>query len=158
MLIACRALREIAAEGFVDMKEQALPRIAGRFDVRVLNRSRPSGLPLRTLDDYVTALRYHHRRLRDDGVRETEVADPLAENLAPAFALVEPGAEVDASARLHDAIVLSGGVVEAGAVLVRSVVCPGGVVRRERSIINQFVTTPAAGKLSIARRRKERVA
>lgn len=161
MLVACRAVREIAAEGFVDMKEQALPRIARRFDVRVLNRPRPSGLPLRTLDDYVSALRYHHHRFHDDyasGGSEVDVTDPLAENFSAAFALVEPGGEVDPTARLHDAVVLSGGIVEAGAVLVRSVVCPGGVVRRERSTVDQFVTDPAAGKLSIGRRRKDRVA
>jgi len=151
-------LREIAAEGFVDMKEQALPRIATRFDVRVLNRPRPSGLPLRTLEDYVTALRCHHRRSGEDGASEAIVTDPLAENLSAAFALVEPGAKVDSTARLHDAVVLAGAVVEPGAVLVRSVVCPGGVVRRDRSAVDQFVTTPAAGKLSIGRQRKERVA
>lgn len=159
MLIACRALREIAAEGFIDMKEQALPRIASRFDVRVLNRLRPSGLPLRTLEDYITALRFHHRRFRDNhDVAETDMTDPLAENLSPAFALVEPGAEVNSTARLHDAVVLSGGIVESDAVLVRSVVCPGGVVRRERSTVDQFVVAPAAGKLSLGRWRKERVA
>jgi N-acetylglucosaminyldiphosphoundecaprenol N-acetyl-beta-D-mannosaminyltransferase len=161
MLVACRALREIASEGFVDMKEQALPRIASRFDVRVLSRPRPSGLPLRTLEDYVSALRYHHRRFRGgQGSQplEGETTDPLAENLSPAFALVESGAELDPTARLHDAVVLSGGIVEAGAVLVRSVVCAGGVVRREKSTVDQFVTAPAAGKLSIGRRRKDRVA
>ena len=89
---------------------------------------------------------------------DTDVTDPLAENLSPAFALVEPGAEVDPTARLHDAVVLSGGAVEADAVLVRSIVCAGGVVRRERSMVDQFVTAPAAGKLSIDWRRKKRVA
>jgi hypothetical protein len=135
MLVTCKALRLIADSGFVDMKEQALPRIAREFDVRVLKRRRPTGLPVRTLEDYIQGLRYHHRRR----LGKTGATDPLAEDWDPAFALVEPGAEVDPAARVHDSVVLAGATVEAGAVLVRSVVCPGGVVRRDRHAVDRFV-------------------
>ena len=69
------------------MKEQALPQIADRFDVRVLERRRPSGVPIRTLEDYIQALRYHHRRKAGKRVS----IDPLSEDWNPTFALVEPG-------------------------------------------------------------------
>src|SRR5207244_5814233 len=62
MLLACKTLRLIAEAGYVDMKEQALPQIAAQFDVRVLSRRRPTGFSIRTLEDYIHALRFHHRR------------------------------------------------------------------------------------------------
>jgi hypothetical protein len=143
MLVTCKALRLIPSTGFVDMKEQVLPVIASRFDVRVMRRRRPTGLPVRSLEDYVQALRFHHRRRADRPVS----SDPLAEDFAPAFSLVETGAQVDDAARVHDSVVLSGGVVEPGAVLVRCLVCPGAVVRRDRTVVDQFVTAaPTNGR------------
>lgn len=142
MLVACKTLRRIADAGYVDMKEQALPQIAMEYEVRVVRRRRPTGLPIRTLEDFVQALRLHHRRRQG----KPFVADPLAEDWNPAFALIEPGAKVDATARVHDSVVLSGGLVEPGAVLVRSIVCPGGVLRRDTTAVDQFVSPdPRAG-------------
>jgi hypothetical protein len=143
MLVTCKALRPIPATGFVDMKEQVLPLIASRYDVRVMRRRRPTGLPVRTLEDYVQALRLHHRRRAGKPVS----SDPLAEDFAPAFSLVEPGALVDPTARVHDSVVLAGGAVEAGAVLVRCLICPGAIVRRDRTAVDQFVTAaPTNGR------------
>src|SRR5687767_16000899 len=69
----------------------------------------------------------------------------MAEDWSPLFSLVEAGATVDPSARIHDSVVLEGGVVEAGAVLVRSVVCPGGVLRRDRTAMETMVTAEDSG-------------
>ena len=88
MLITCKTLRLIPQTGFVDMKEQALPLIASRFDVRVMRRRRPTGLPIRSLADYVHALRYHHRRQSG----KVGLIDPLAEDWSPTFSIVENGA------------------------------------------------------------------
>jgi hypothetical protein len=137
MLVACKTLRSIADTGYVDMKEQALPQIALNYDVRVVRRRRPTGLPIRTLEDYVQALRLHHRRRQG----KPFVVDPLAEDWSAAYALVEQGATVDPSARIHDSIVLAGGLVEPGAVLVRSIVCAGEVVRRDKTVVDQLVCT-----------------
>jgi ADP-glucose pyrophosphorylase len=90
---------------------------------------------VRGLSDYVETLRELHRRGPDD----QDLADPLAENWKPTFALSESGANVDPTARVHDSVVLSGGVVEAGAVVVRSLVCDGGVVGKERQVVDQLV-------------------
>jgi N-acetylglucosaminyldiphosphoundecaprenol N-acetyl-beta-D-mannosaminyltransferase len=142
MLVACKTLRHVSEAGYVDMKEQALPEIARRFDVRVLERRRPSGLPIRTLEDYVQALRYHHRRKAG----KRAAVDPLAEDWNPTFSLIEPGAQVDPTSRIHDSVVLKDAVVEAGAVLVRSVVCPGGVLRRDKTAVETFVTRASEGR------------
>lgn len=135
MLASCKTLRLIPETGFVDLKEQALAQIAKTYDVTVLHCRRPTGLPVRTMPDYVGAMRaYHHRQA---GTRQS--SDPLSEDWMPAFAIVEGGAVVDPRAHVHDAIVLKGAVVEAGAVVVRSIICPGGVVKKDRHAVDQMV-------------------
>ncbi len=122
--------------GFVDLKEQALPAMATRHCVRVVRRGQPSGLPMRTLTDYIAALRYYHRRRA--GSLDT---DPLAEVWLPSFSVVEPGAKVGGPVRpaVHDSVVLAGGRLERGAVVVHCVVCPDGVVPHGRMIENQII-------------------
>ena len=145
MLLRCGALRKINAVGYVDMKEQALPRIADAGDVRVVRSRRATGLPIRDHVGYVAALAGYHRHLARRGGRGRGGAGPhplgvpLAEDFSRHFALIEPGGEVDASAYLHDSVVLAGGRVEAGSAAVRSVVCPGGVVRRDARAVDRAV-------------------
>lgn len=135
MLVSCKTLRLIPTTGYVDMKEQALPAIAARYGVSVMHRRRPTGLAVRTLTDYISALRHYHRRRQG----KPALSDPLAEDWRPAFALVEEGATVDPRAHVHDSVVLKGGVVEGGAVVVRSIICPGGAVRKDRSAVDQYI-------------------
>jgi N-acetylglucosaminyldiphosphoundecaprenol N-acetyl-beta-D-mannosaminyltransferase len=137
MLLTCKTLRRVASTGFVDMKEQALPTIAASgFKVTVVHRRRSTGMPVRSLSDYILALRHYHRRR----LGSAPAHDPFAEDWRPTFAIVEDGATVEETARVHDAVVLRGGRVEAGSVLVRSVVCADGILRRNRTAVDQFVT------------------
>jgi hypothetical protein len=129
MLVRCGVLSRVAEAGFVDMKEQGLPTIAKHHRVEVVNLNRPSGMPIRSTADYVSALRRHHRRVAGTaGGAAEESANPWAEDWAPTFSIVEEGALIGAGARVHDSVVLKGARVETGAVVVRSVVCPGAVV------------------------------
>ncbi|HEX4796933.1 MAG TPA: WecB/TagA/CpsF family glycosyltransferase [Humisphaera sp.] len=135
MLLTCKVLRMLPVEGFFDMKEQGLPLIASKYDVRAIRRRRPTGLPIRNLEGYIQGLHYYHRR------RSGAVAtiDPLAEDWGPSFSLIEPGASVADTARVHDSVVLAGARVEAGAVLVRALIGPGAVVRRDQTAVDQIV-------------------
>jgi hypothetical protein len=99
--------------------------------VRVVQCRRPTGLPIRLLSDYVAALRALHQPVRGAST------DPWAEDWKSTFAIVEPGATVSSSARIHDSVVLAGGIVEAGAVVVRSVVA--GTVRKDRKAVDRCV-------------------
>ncbi|MFA9478196.1 hypothetical protein ACERK3_07790 [Phycisphaerales bacterium AB-hyl4] len=135
MLIRCDVLKRLPAVGFIDLKEQALPGIAREHDVRVLHRDRPTGLPVRTLANYITALQTLYRSAKN----ADEAASPFVEDWQSTFALIEPGAEVGDSARIHDSIVLDGGRVGDGAVLVRGVVGPGGVVAANRTMVDCVV-------------------
>ena len=142
-LLSCKTVRQIGHNGYHDMKEQALPRIAAEFDVRAVRRRRPTGLPIRALEDYVQALRLYHRRKKGKAL----VTDPLSEDWAPSFSLIEPGATVHPSARVHDSVVLAGSTVEAGAVVVRSLVCGESTVTAERTVVDQYVTAAPRGHL-----------
>lgn len=136
LLVRCMSLRELPANGFVDMKEQALPAIAKRHRVTVVHCEEPAAVPVRSLADYIDALRRNHR----GAAGKAAAADPFAEDWDSSFGIAEDGALVDPSARLHDSVVLRGGRVEADAVLVHSIVCPGGVVRRGQTIVDDLVT------------------
>jgi mannose-1-phosphate guanylyltransferase len=142
LLLRCGALRVVPPEGFIDMKEQALPAIAAHHRVAVLEMNTPSALPIRFLSDYIRALRWHHHR----SLGCTDENNPYAEDWEPAFAIAEDGALVHPQARLHDSVVLAGGRVEANAVVAHSIVCPGGVVRRGQMCIDTLLASGSNGR------------
>jgi hypothetical protein len=129
MLLRCGCLREVPAEGFCDLKEQALPRIAKTRRVAVVHRRHATGSPIRTTRQYLAALRQLAKGARGGA----------AESGQALFSLVEPGAQVGVSAHLHESVALRGSRVEDGALLVRSIACAGAVVRRGETVIDQVV-------------------
>jgi N-acetylglucosaminyldiphosphoundecaprenol N-acetyl-beta-D-mannosaminyltransferase len=135
MLVRCGALRKIAAGGYVDLKEQALPQIAKEHKVTHLYQTRPSGLPVRNLEEYIGALQKRHRL----SLGTPPPASPFAEDRRPTFAIVEQGARIEKGARVLDSVVLKGAVVEEGALVVRSIVCPGGALSGGESAIDGLV-------------------
>ena len=135
MLLACKTVRSISDVGFIDLKEQALPSIAKLHDVRVVHCRQPTGLPLFSLNDYISALQQFHRRRSSRRAR----TNPLGEEFGRHFAIVEEGADVSPDAYLHDAVVLRGAKVEAGAAAIRSLVLPRAVLRRGQHVSDQLV-------------------
>lgn len=122
--------------GFLDFKEQFLPRLAAAgHDVRVVGREHASGLPVRTLDGYLGGLLAYYRLKAG----RPAAGDPFAEDWSPTYAIVEPGAHVDPAATVHDSVVLAGGRLERGAVAVRSVIGPEGFVRAGQTIAGQII-------------------
>lgn len=120
-LIRCGTLVGLPARGFVDLKEQALPNLAAQFKIRVLRDSAAAPVAIRSLASY-------HAALRAYAASQAGVDAVPAEDWMCTFTVTEDGATVDASAKLHDTIVLSGGRVGARANVVRSLVGPGGTV------------------------------
>jgi hypothetical protein len=150
MLVRTGALRNIPRVGFIDLKEQALPRIAATSGVRVVESPERASPPLRDIRTYLDALRSWHRSGSLLGV---SAVNPFEERWTPAFSIVEDGAEVAPSARLHDSVVLAGGVVGPGCEVVRSVVGPGGVVRRKDRVLEQLVVGASDGAPEVRRDR-----
>lgn len=136
MLVRVCAIRRVRVLGFMDFKEQVLPKLAEEYDVRVLTRPKATGLPVRTLDAYITALTAHHRRLA--GKRPFGEGDG-SEQWFSTFSIQEDGATVAASARVHDSVILHGARVGTDAVIVRSVVSGTGVVKAGQLAADRIV-------------------
>jgi hypothetical protein len=135
-LMRCGCLRGIATNGFVDLKEQAMPGIARNHSVRVVFGESVTH-SIRRWNEYLVALR--HRNL----VAGESDGWAYQEQWQPRFKVIEEDAMVDQTAGVHDSVVLAGGRVEAKAVIVRSLVAPGGVVERGTTVVDRLVT--AAG-------------
>lgn len=141
LLVRCGALRQLPEAGFIDMKEQALPAIAASHPVAVVQRQNATAMPVRSLPQYIQALRRYHRQIAG---KMHESA--FEEDWETAFSIVEDGAVIDSTARLHDSVVLQGGIVESGGVVVHGVVCPGGVVRQGRMVVDELVAPANGGR------------
>jgi hypothetical protein len=135
ILISCRALKGIPDRGFLDFKEQALPELAKRFDVRVVPREESAAAGVKSRREYLTALWMSHRTAEG----RSRLPDPFHEDWAGTFGIVERGASADPAARIHDSVVLAGARVGAGATLVRSVVCRGAFVRPGAVVCDSIV-------------------
>ena len=124
------------------MKEQALPLIASKYDVRVMHRRRPTGLPVRSIARLRPGAAVPPPPQKRPARRHRSAGRGLEPDVLRSS---KPGAIGRPSARVHDSVVLRGARVEAGAVLVRSVVCPGAVVARDRTAVDRLVAATAGG-------------
>jgi hypothetical protein len=136
-LLSCRTLRDIPSVGFVDFKEQALPRMAASFDIRVVPWSRAGLHSVRTSKDYLAGLRQVHAL--EQASRPGSSLGRTHEPWRPIFSIVEPEARVASGVDLLDSVVLRGGQVEEGAVVVRSIVAEGGLVRTGQLVQDRIV-------------------
>lgn len=140
MLMRCAVTELIAEVGFVDLKEQALPRIAQRFDVEISRLEQPAAFPIRTLADYIHALRVESLSSRDGDAHH----DPYEESWRTSFAIIEEGARVSPRAHCHDSVVLAGAEIGPEAVVVNSLIGPAGRVPARRRVIGEVVGRTAA--------------
>ena len=135
MLIRCGPLGQVQPVGFVDFKEQALPELAKHHRIRVLHRSQPAVAPVLTSADYLAAIRQYRQR-------HELLPDPAERG----FRIVEPTAQIDGQALLHDSVVLLGARVGAGAVLIRSIVCENAKVAAGLVAIDRVIPCYAAAQ------------
>ena len=135
MLFTAASLRGVPRVGYQDFKEQALPKIAEAYAVRVVELDEHVAAPVRTLSGYIEALRIWHR------VRAGQPEHgPFDEDWRSTFSVVESGAAAGEGVMVHDAVVLSGAVLEPGAVLVRSVACDGARLGRGKRATDALVS------------------
>ena len=153
MLIRCETLRDISPNGYVDLKEQALPNIARRFKVVPVDQARPTCLSLRTHRDYLAALRWWHvqRSFQSTGDIRVPAETKVAHHVSR-FSIVEHGAIVDPTACLQDCVVLRGARIGAGAVAVRSVMCAGSVLSEDETAVDQLVSPRSPAETARAQR------
>lgn len=137
MLVCCAALSTISEVGFVDLREQALPQIAMTHSVRIVPVPYDALLPTRTREDYLRALRV--QAAIDKGLDVAALDDPYAESWETSFAVIEDGASVHPSARIHDSVILAGARVGRDAVVAYSVIGPGGVVPPRGTLVHEVL-------------------
>lgn len=132
MLLRCAALRQIKALGFVDFKEQALPAIAAQHSTRVVRWPQCVTGSARNRELYLQTLRqYYLSRTPPTLARELSL-----EPWRSAFSVVEPLAQVDPEAIIHDSVVLAGARVEARAMVVRSVIGPTVRIHKHQQVVD----------------------
>jgi len=122
ILLRTGCLDAVPDVGYTDLKEQALPEIAEEEWVSAVVAGGKFLEPIRDRATYLAAVHAFH-------VGPEALDDPFRENWQSTFSLVEEGAEVAATARVRDSVVLRGGTVGENSVAARSVVCPGRTVR-----------------------------
>lgn len=143
MVVRCGALRELPAVGFIDLKEQGLPLMAKRHDIRIACRPRAAKVAIRTPSDYIEAVAAYQHTRESDASTTADADAPrgaFAERWRRRFSLIEHGALVARDALLHDAVVLRNATVEEGAVVAQSIVCGGAVIRRHERVLRQAVS------------------
>ncbi|QQE12529.1 hypothetical protein JD969_03395 [Planctomycetota bacterium] len=136
MLIRSGILKTIGKVGYVDIKEQALPQISKKHDVRVHRSNTVQTFQVRTLDSYLNAIKEFHvfNHLVDH--REQTLEDWQA-----TFSIVDTKAKMHPTAIVHDSVVLEGSVIEENAVIVRSVIAPNGYVASNQSIVDTVISS-----------------
>jgi glycosyltransferase involved in cell wall biosynthesis len=116
-LVRCGVLDLVPAAGFVDLKEQWLPRaVDAGLSVRVHDLPGPGALPLRTRRQF------------------------LAAAAASGSRVVCRGGLIGPDASVLDSIVMPGAVVGPMAIVMRSLLCPGSRVRAGANIVDAVVS------------------
>jgi len=120
-LLRRSALDSVSDQGFVDLKEQLLPRLAASGHPVLVHAMPGRGvLPLRTLPDYLEAVRQ-------------------SRGAGSGWSLIDARAVVDTSALVYESVVMAGAMVGAGAVVARSIVLAGGVVGPDAEVVDAVV-------------------
>ncbi|MBL4698063.1 MAG: hypothetical protein JKX70_04435 [Phycisphaerales bacterium] len=136
-LIRCGVLRSVNSIGYVDLKEQALDEWKQNHKVCVVERPRAYAHPTRSLVEYLGAIRADVVGVRSGSTIDQ---DPYREDWESTFSIIEPRAQVNEAALLHDSIALQNSSVGKGAVVVRSVICPGATVSPGARVHDMVVT------------------
>lgn len=134
--IRAGVLADSPAVGYVDFKEQLLPKLAADHDVRVSRLEESAVVSIRTMKDYLAALRLYYR-----GQAEMHLSARLGrwdDPWQPVYGIVEYGANVAGSVDLFDSVVLAGARVEDRAILIRSVICPGAVISAKETVRDEL--------------------
>lgn len=141
-LIRARALMLAPARGFMDLKEQLLPRILRQgMDVQVTRLGRARSLPLGTRLQFLDAARA--AAASNEAHRGEEDSIYWRRRPAP-WRVVCEGATVDEQAVVLDSIVMPGATVAPGAIVARSILCPGARAEPGENIIDRIVAGPAS--------------
>lgn len=149
-LLKVSALELVPDTGFMDVKEQWLPRCA-ESGLKVWTSSSRSYMPypLRTLEQFLTA-----SAVASGKPCPVSSTTPILGPLRPLRRTIDHSriaedAKVARDAVVADAVIMPGAQVGAGAIVVRSLVCPGAIVPDGAVVVDTVVPTGAVGVSSV---------
>lgn len=132
-----KAIQLIAAQGFIDIKEQWLQQaIARGSTVRVKDLSESHSFPLRTLEDAITAacaLRHDEPTRRRRPLEARVITRRTSTGNEPACR------GIHSTAIVRDSIVMRGAQIGAHAIVVRSIVCADAFIKPRTVVVDQIV-------------------
>lgn len=139
-VIQRRALAGISERGFVDLKEQWLPRlVAEGHSVCVNQIGVYSSIPLRTRADLIRTAGQAMGWSRERELRMGAFAASTRRSTAIS-SVIAIDSRVAAGATVVDSVICRGAVVEEGAILAHTIVCPGARVRTGETHIRTVVS------------------
>ncbi|MHC4416228.1 MAG: glycosyltransferase [Planctomycetota bacterium] len=140
-LIRCGALDLAPAVGFMDLKEQWLPRaVDAGLNVRVCQLPDPGARPLRTRRQFLAAARIANRSGFATPVGTGPAGALLPAGQPSGLRVVCAGGLIGPGATLVDSIVMPGANVGPDAVVVRSLLCPNARVQAGSDIVDAVVS------------------
>jgi len=141
-VLRVEALDQVSDVGFVDLKEQFLPKlVAAGKDVRVFLLAPPAMGAFRTRPEFLAAVLSSEQATSDHPVARAAAPGPVALALDAfvdptayvAHSVIGPGARVESGAVVVRTIVMARAVVPAGASISDAVVTLAGVIKDEGS-------------------------
>jgi hypothetical protein len=156
MLVRCAALRDLPTIGYIDFKEQAIPRMKSDKSVHAVPCDTAPSVTMRNAAQYLDGLRQLHARASAplSGDALPPVPDAFRESWRPTFSIVEEDAIVDPTATVHDSVIMRGAKVGRRAIVARSLISPEMVVPDDAIGVSRFM--PQKGGVPMSDSRKER--
>ncbi len=133
-LLERAAVELVPARGFMDLKEQLLPRVRSLGPVRVFDLEEPGALPLRTRRQFLDAASWLSR-----GCGAESATSIWWTPSSGAWHEVGEDVRLDEGAQVIDSVVMRGARIGAGALVARSIVCPGCVVPPGARVVDGVV-------------------
>ncbi|MCZ6835880.1 MAG: glycosyltransferase [Planctomycetota bacterium] len=143
-MVRVDALSCVEDLGYVDLKEQWLPRVqdeGGKVEVHEF--ASPNSRSLRTLNDFLNAARILWSANRGDEISAKPSTGLIRGQDAQNLRIICPGAFVGPGATLLDSIVMPGSVIPPDMTIVRSLICPETRIQVSTDIADAIVSESA---------------
>lgn len=144
MLMRRGSLELVPSEGFMDLKEQWLPKVV-RAGLKVWTSETRDfqPYPLRTREQFLEASAVAAGIGQVPASRRGILGPPRVLRPGVDKSRVSDTAQVAPGAVIADAIVMPGAVVGSGAIVVRSIVCPNAVIDDGEEVVDRIVPSAA---------------
>lgn len=133
-LLERSAIDMVPRRGFMDLKEQLLPRVREVGSVRVFDLKAPGALPLRTRRQFLDAVSWLSRG--HGGESATSIWWTPSSGT---WRVIGERAHIDDGAQVVDSVVMRDARIGARSLVARSIVCPGSVVPAGTRVVDSVV-------------------